>query len=85
MLTVSMQKTVTLIKELGQGRSSVWTIQYKELENTLQNENEITATYSYGQLKTRRKRLQDLGYKLKESIFYNDHAPWGTIREVWAR
>lgn len=85
MLSVHMQKDVTIIKPLSNNRSLVYSLKYNELENALKNQNEITVNYCYGKRKIRTKRLIDLGYKLKETIFYNNTELWGSIKEVWSR
>lgn len=85
MLTISLNKVVTIQKELPNHKTVVFTCNYKDLQKHLKNENEITVKYCFGDLKRRRNQLQKLGYKLKETIFYNDHTLHGQIKEVWKK
>jgi hypothetical protein len=85
MLSVHLQKDVTLMKDLSAGRSQIWSIKYNQLSTALQDENEITVNYCYGQRKRRNKQLQELGYKLKNTIWYNTEELYSSIKEVWTR
>jgi hypothetical protein len=85
MVTVMMDKAATVLEELGGGNTAVTTYKYRDLPAALTNVDEIVADYYYGQEKTRVKLLQQLGYSLKETIWYNDYAPYAKIRQVWAR
>ena len=85
MISLNLQKDVTIIKELSDNKSAVYSIKYNQLEETLINENEITVNYCYGKRKIRTKRLMDLGYQLKETIWYNDEELWSPIKQIWSR
>jgi hypothetical protein len=85
MMTVVMDKVVTVMKELGGSKSSVFTVKYKDLASVLANEAKIEAVYIFGQASRRVKLLEQLGYSLKETIYYNDDAPYAKIRQVWER
>ncbi|AZV43692.1 hypothetical protein BAOM_3083 [Peribacillus asahii] len=84
-LTIHMEKAVTLMKDISNNKTAIWTVKYKELENELLNENEIVVQYCFGQLKKRVNLLAKLGYKLKNTIWFNDEAPYSKIKEVWTR
>ena len=55
------------------------------LEETLKNESIIEVKYPYGKRNHRTKQLINLGFKLKETIWFNNDAPYSTIREIWER
>jgi hypothetical protein len=80
-----MDKIVTIMKDLTGGKSYIQTLKYKELPAAIAEVNEITVNYVFGQEKKRIKQLIELGFKLKETIYYNDHAPYAGIKQVWAR
>jgi hypothetical protein len=85
MITVCMDKIVTLMKDLSGGKCMVQELKYKDLPAAIATANEITVNYIFGQEKKRIKQLTDLGYKLKETIFYNNDAPYAKIKQVWAK
>lgn len=85
MLTVHLNKDVTLMKELGGGKSAIWCVKYNQMAKELNSESEILVNYVYGQAKRRQNQLVKLGYKLKETIWYNTDELYSSIREVWSR
>ncbi|MGG0308411.1 hypothetical protein ABEY43_06645 [Priestia megaterium] len=85
MITLSMNKIVTYMKDLSEKRTLIVDYKYKELEAALQNDNEITVKYCFAQRKKRVKQLEQLGYTLKETISYDDTEPYSKIRQVWIR
>ncbi|NUH84723.1 hypothetical protein HUN92_13440 [Bacillus firmus] len=85
MILVSLDKIVTIMKDLGKGRTSIFSIRYKKLEETLKNESIIEVKYPYGKRNQRTKQLMNLGFKLKETIWYNTDAPYSEVREIWER
>lgn len=85
MVTISLDKIVTFSKELSSGRCLVQEYKYKDLPAIVANLNEITVNYVFGQEKKRIKQLIELGFKLTETIFYNNDAPYSRIKQVWSR
>lgn len=85
MITISMDKNATIMKELPNGFTESQTMIYRDLSVKLQNTNEITVVYPYGMRKRRIKFLEDMGFKLDETIYYNDEAPYSKIKQVWNR
>jgi hypothetical protein len=85
MTIVSLDKDVTITNELGKGIVSMQSLRYKDLEKAINNETEIEVTYCFGTAKRRVSLLKKLGFDLKHTIFYNDDAPYGAIKQVWAR
>ncbi|MCY9056104.1 hypothetical protein MOE90_20925 [Bacillus spizizenii] len=85
MITVSMDKIVTIMKDLANGTTEITTHNYKCLPDQLEGVNEIIVKYPFGRRKRRIKNLEDLGFSFKESIYYNDSAPHSKIKEVWVR
>ncbi|MCY7911225.1 hypothetical protein MOB65_20425 [Bacillus inaquosorum] len=85
MITVSMDKIVTIIKDLANGTTEIATHNYKSLPDQLEGINEITVKYPFGMKKRRIKNLEDLGFTFKRTIYYNDSEPHSKIKEVWVR
>jgi hypothetical protein len=84
MMNVNMEKDVTLIKEVKRG-TFIKSVKYKELEQWLSDEDQIQVKYRFGDKKKRIKQLNELGYSLHETIWYNDEEPSSLIQEVWSR
>lgn len=83
-VTVVMDKNATIMKESG-GVGTVFTAKHNELPTHLKDHDEITVVYRHGQAKRRVKQLEDMGYRLKDTIYYNDDAPYAKIKQVWTR
>lgn len=85
MMTIHLDKVVTIMKELGTQATMIRTLKYKELADVIGSQSEIIADYPFGQRKNRMNHLVKLGFSLKETIWFNDDAPYARIREVWVR
>ena len=85
MNTLVMDKSATLMQELRGGRHSIETVKYKDLKQTLAGINTLTVSYVYGMRKRRVKKLEEMGYSLQETIWFNDDALHANIRQVWTR
>lgn len=83
---VVMEKDVTIMKDLSNGRTEVITMNYTNLKEKMKSVmGDITFQYTYGMRNRRMKLLQGMGFQLKETIFYNSDALHGKIKEVWTR
>lgn len=83
---VVMDKVVTIMKDLSNGRTEAETMNYTSLKSKMKNVvGDITFQYSYGMRNRRVKLLEDMGFELKETIFYNSDAPHSKIKEVWTK
>lgn len=83
---VVMEKVVTIMRDLANGRTEAETINYTNLKNKMQNVvGDIVFQYTYGMKNRRVKLLKEMGFELKETIFYNNNAPHGKIKEVWTK
>jgi hypothetical protein len=80
-----LDKGVTVMEELGNGNTSVYSVKYRDLPNVLNDINEVAVKYYFGQAKLRVKQLTQLGFSLKETIYYNDEAPHLPIKQIWSR
>jgi hypothetical protein len=85
MTLISLDKDVTITYKIGKGVVAMQSLRYKDLENAINNESEIEVNYCFGTAKRRVNLLKKLGFDLKQTIFYNDDAPYGAIKQVWAR
>lgn len=82
--TIFLDRIATVSKTFAKG-TSINTYKYKDLPKVIKNCNRIIADYPYGQLKARRKLLENLGYQLEDTIWFNDNAPYSRIKEVYTR
>ena len=85
MITVSMDKLVTIMDEMPNGATNIYTIPYKALADKVANETTITVQYAFGMEKRRVKLLKDMGFNLIETIYYNCEAPYSKIKQVWGK
>ena len=85
MNTLVMEKSATLMQELRGGRHSIETVKYKDLKQALTGIDTLTVSYVYGMRKRRVKKLEEMGYGLQETIWFNDDALHANIRQVWVR
>lgn len=85
-LTVIMNKNVTIFYQVGRFIEAV-TLRYKDLPEALKQRehDEIVVKYQYGDEKRRVKLLEELGYQLKENIFYNTDAPYAPVKQIWVK
>ena len=80
-----MDKVVTIMDEMPNGATKIYTIPYNALADKLANETTITVQYSCGMEKRRVKLLKDMGFNLIETIYYNNEAPYSKIKQVWGK
>ena len=85
MLTIHLEKTVTLSDSLNDTYSSIWNCKYKDLPKQLNNINEVMAVYPYGMKTKKLRHLERLGFKLKQVIWFNNDMPYSKCKEVWSR
>lgn len=85
MKIVSLDKLVTITTQVSNSIVAMQELRYKELEKALSNDTEIEVNYSFGAEKRRVNLLKKLGFELKQTVFYNDDAPYAAIKQVWAR
>lgn len=85
MTHVTFNKVVTVSKEVRKGLTSVGQYKYKEAEKALLNETEIQVSYIFADHKRRNNLLEKLGFKLKETLWFNDELPYSPIEQVWSR
>jgi hypothetical protein len=85
MLSVTLQKLVTVFQSYPNGTTSVSTHRYKDMDRLLVNVQEMDVSYPYGREKLRTKNLEQWGFRLKETIWYNTEADHSTIRQIWSR
>lgn len=85
MKIVALDKLVTITTQVNNNTVAMQELRYKELEKALNNDTEIEVNYSFGAAKRRVNLLEKLGFELKQTIFYNDDAPYAAIKQVWAR
>lgn len=84
-LIVALDNNVTITKRVSNNAVTMQSLRYNELASKLNNEVEIEVNYCFGQAKRRTNLLAKLGFELKQTIFYNDDAPYSAIKQVWAR
>lgn len=85
MVTIYLEKDVTIFKGNPTGLYTATTCKYKDLEGLLKHHNEIIVNYCYGKRNIRVKKLKELGYRHVSDIFYNDEAVHSKIRQVWKK
>jgi hypothetical protein len=85
MIRLSLEKVVTIMDELTNGKSYIQMLKYKELPTAIAGINEVEVDYCFGQEKKRVKQLIELGFKLKENVWYNNDEVYSKIRQVWSR
>lgn len=85
MKIVALDKMVTITSQVGKNTVAMQEFRYNQIEKELENDSEIEVNYSFGAAKRRTNLLSKLGFQLKQTIFYNDDAPYAAIKQVWAR
>lgn len=84
MKIITMDKVLTVTETFGK-ISKVATYKYKDLPKIIEGENEIEVNYIYGEAKRRENQLKKLGFEIKETIFFNNEAPYSRIKRIFIR
>lgn len=85
MITIWLEKQVTIQRATTTGLYIMSECKYSELDEKLKHVSEITVNYCYGHGKRRVKQLKEMGYIHIYDIFYNTEAKHSKIRQVWKR
>lgn len=85
MIRVNFANSVTVSKDLSGGFSEIQSYKYNQFNEVANDLNEIEVDYYYGQRNKRVKLLTELGFKLKETKWFNDSAPSDMIKQIWAK
>lgn len=85
MLSITLEKIVTVSEDISKNYYSMYTCKYKDLAGIVKDQKEIKVSYPFGRKELRNKMLNKLGFVMKENIFYNDDALHSRIQQIWVR
>lgn len=85
MKTITLGRIVTVTEELGGRIVKITEHKYKELPQIVDGETEIKVNYVFGEAKRRENQLKKLGFKIKETIFFNDERPHSPIKRIFVK
>ncbi|GED04464.1 hypothetical protein [Bacillus atrophaeus] len=84
MILVRLNNTATIYKPITTDSGRIINSRYKDLPAHLETAREIEIDYPFG-MKKRLKYIEKLGFKLKETLHFDNEAPYRRNRQIWSK